>query len=79
MQNTKLSENCFRNNIQQTIFLKARHFGGFKNCSMKHTKNRDSLNIPFYRFFQHYWTCRAPPLYVSAVQKTKNDKRSMKN
>ena len=40
------------------------------------------LFIPFgfwIRFFQHYWTCRAPPLYVSAVQKTKNDKRSMKN
>ena len=31
MQNTKLLENCCRNNVQQTNFLKVkRHFGGFK-------------------------------------------------
>ena len=52
MQNTKLLENCFRNNLQQTIFFESQDIlVVLKNCSLKHTKNRDSLNIHTYQTF----------------------------
>ena len=53
MQNTKLVEFFFRSNIQETIFFESpRDFlVVLKNCSFKHTKNRDGLNVHTFQVF----------------------------
>ena len=79
MQNTKLLENCFRNNIQRTIFSESGDILlVLKNCSMKHTKNRDSSDIHTFQTFPTRQNVQSSTLCFS-VQKTKNEKRSMKN
>ena len=72
MQHTKLSGNCFRINVQHPFFLKVkRHFAGSKNCSMKHTKNQDSLNIHAYRIFPTRQDVQSSTLSFSSVKDKK--------